>query len=154
MLPWVIGEVKARPPQPVTYPPAGSSGSPRYFSPPMPMPMPFFQSEPAIPPSAEGLAKDSGSTASSNDAGWGSWGKKLPKPAWRVVPTMQHRAVSISNKGSVTATFRIPGYISVPSDTQQHNVTISTFEFKARLLWRTVPKANVRAYMEVSFIIE
>lgn len=63
---------------------------------------------------------------------------------------MQHRPVIVAtNKGDVTATFRIPGLITVPSDAQQHNVTISSFEFNAPLLWHTVPKANARVYMEV-----
>ena len=63
---------------------------------------------------------------------------------------MEHRPVIVAtNKGDVTATFRIPGYINVPSDAQQHNVTISSFEFEAPLLWYTIPKANARVYMEV-----
>ncbi len=66
---------------------------------------------------------------------------------------MEHRPaiVATNNLGNVSATFRIPGPISVPSDFQQHNVTIASFKFKAPLLWYTFPKANARVYMEVGF---
>jgi len=62
---------------------------------------------------------------------------------------MGHRPVIVGgDKGSVTATFRIPGYIDVPSDAQQHNVTISSLEFAVPLLWHTIPKIDARVYME------
>ncbi|KJA24214.1 hypothetical protein HYPSUDRAFT_136419 [Hypholoma sublateritium FD-334 SS-4] len=78
-------------------------------------------------------------------------GMPMALPAARMASAhaMQHRPVIIgTNKGDVTATFRIPGYINVPSDAQQHDVTISSFEFNAPLLWHTIPKANARVYME------
>ena len=67
---------------------------------------------------------------------------------------MQHRpaVVAPNSLGNITATFRIPGHINVPSDFQQHNVTITSFEFKAPLLWYTFPKASARVYMEVWFV--
>ena len=68
-------------------------------------------------------------------------------------PLMEHRPsiVATNNLGNISATFRIPGHINVPSDFQQHNVTISSFEFKVPYLWYTFPKANARVYMEVGF---
>ena len=69
--------------------------------------------------------------------------------------SLQHRPaiVSTNSLGNITATFRIPGHINVPSDFQQHNVTISSFEFKAPFLWYTFLKANARMYMEVWFLV-
>ncbi len=64
--------------------------------------------------------------------------------------TMQHRpGIVTTGKDNITATIRIPGYINVPSEPQQHNVTIASFAFKAPLLWYTVPQASAHVYMEV-----
>ena len=69
--------------------------------------------------------------------------------------SLQHcpAVVAPNSLGNITATFRIPGHINVPSDFQQHNVTISSFEFKAPFLWYTFLKANARVYMEVWFLV-
>lgn len=62
---------------------------------------------------------------------------------------MQHQIVSVTNKGTVSATFRVLGYINVPGDGQKHNVTVATLEFNVPLLWYTIPKEDARVYMEV-----
>lgn len=69
-------------------------------------------------------------------------------------PIMQHQAMVASNKGSSAATFRIPGYVNIPSDAQQHNVTIATVEVRAVFLWRTIPKIDTRVYMTVCTILD
>ncbi|KJA24213.1 hypothetical protein HYPSUDRAFT_38990 [Hypholoma sublateritium FD-334 SS-4] len=63
------------------------------------------------------------------------------------VPIMQHQAVAVRNNGNSAATFRIPGYVNIPSDAQQHNVTIATVQVRAIFLWRTIPKIDTRVYM-------
>lgn len=62
---------------------------------------------------------------------------------------MEQEAVSVSTKGNVVATFRVPGLISVPSDGGKHNVTISQLKFDASLLWYTIPKADTRVHLKV-----
>lgn len=47
-----------------------------------------------------------------------------------------------SSKGHVSATFRIPGFISIPSDHKAHNVTIAQLELDAVLSWISVPKID------------
>ena len=72
-----------------------------------------------------------------------------PIPMTRV-PMMQHQAtVAVTDKGSATATYRIPGHVDIPSDAQEHSVTIGTIELKATFLWRTIPKIDTRVYMTV-----
>ena len=46
-------------------------------------------------------------------------------------PQMAKRDLVVSSKGNVTATFQVPGLISVPTDNESHNVTISELKLDA-----------------------
>ncbi|TDL26898.1 hypothetical protein BD410DRAFT_782988 [Rickenella mellea] len=61
---------------------------------------------------------------------------------------MTHREVNVSSKGNVSATFRVPGLITVPSDGQHHNVTIVQLKLDAALSWIAVPKEDTKTHLK------
>ncbi|RDB15217.1 Protein F37C4.5 [Hypsizygus marmoreus] len=61
---------------------------------------------------------------------------------------MEHRGLSVSSKGGVSATFRIPGSITVPSDGASHNVTVVQLKLDASMTWVTVPKVDAKTHLE------
>ncbi|TDL26920.1 hypothetical protein BD410DRAFT_714981, partial [Rickenella mellea] len=63
---------------------------------------------------------------------------------------MTHREVDVSSKGNVSATFRVPGLITVPSDGEHHNVTIVELKLDAALSWISVPKEDTKTHLKVS----
>lgn len=67
-------------------------------------------------------------------------------------PGMGHRGLAVSSKGNVSATFRVPGVITVPSDNASHNVTVVQLELDAAMSWVTVPKVDARTHLKVSNI--
>ncbi|KAK7037567.1 hypothetical protein VNI00_011059 [Paramarasmius palmivorus] len=49
------------------------------------------------------------------------------------------------DKGNITATFRVPGTITIPGDGQAHSVSVAQLRLDANLTWITVPKADKKA---------
>lgn len=64
---------------------------------------------------------------------------------------MRNRGVVVSSKGDITATFSIPGLITIPSDGASHNVTITELELDADMSWISVPKKSPKAHLTVRF---
>jgi len=62
---------------------------------------------------------------------------------------MRNRGVVVSSKGDITATFSIPGLITIPSDGASHNVTITELELDAEMSWISVPKKSPKAHLTV-----
>ena len=62
---------------------------------------------------------------------------------------MVHREVEVSSKGNVSATFRVPGMISIPSDGQAHSVTIVQLKLDASMSWISVPKEDAKTHLKV-----
>jgi hypothetical protein len=62
---------------------------------------------------------------------------------------MQFRGASVSSKGNFSATFRVPGLVSIPSDGEAHNFTIVQLSLKAEMSWVCVPKADTKAHINV-----
>ncbi|KAF5335630.1 hypothetical protein D9758_014804 [Tetrapyrgos nigripes] len=58
-----------------------------------------------------------------------------------------NQVLSVTSKGNVSATFRVPGVITVPSDGQAHNVTVAELTFDAALSWISVPKLDKRVHL-------
>ncbi|PPQ89432.1 hypothetical protein CVT25_012811 [Psilocybe cyanescens] len=56
--------------------------------------------------------------------------------------------VPTSSKGSVAATFRIPGLVNIPSDGGKHNVTVAQLILDATLLWYTIPASDARVHLK------
>jgi len=59
-------------------------------------------------------------------------------------PPMAARGASVSSKGNVSATFQVPGVISIPSDGAFHNVTVAQLELEATMAWVCVPKKDTK----------
>lgn len=51
--------------------------------------------------------------------------------------------------GNVSATFRVPNKITVPSDSASHNVTIVKLNLDASMSWASVPKKDRGVYLGV-----
>ncbi|KAJ7914284.1 hypothetical protein B0H13DRAFT_2003163, partial [Mycena leptocephala] len=67
--------------------------------------------------------------------------------AYMDVEPMQFRGASVSSKGNFSATFRVPGMVSIPSDGEAHNFTIVQLSLKADMSWVCVPKADTKAHI-------
>ena len=62
---------------------------------------------------------------------------------------MEHRELVVSSKGNISATFRVPGLISIPSNGQAHNVTIVQLKLDASMTWVSVPKEDSKTHLKV-----
>ncbi|KAG5641474.1 hypothetical protein DXG03_005126 [Asterophora parasitica] len=60
---------------------------------------------------------------------------------------MAHRELQVSSKGTVSATFEVPGLIIIPSDNAAHNVTIVELKLSASLSWVCVPKKDTKTHL-------
>lgn len=64
-------------------------------------------------------------------------------------PVMAAPAVAVTSKGNVSATFQVPGLISIPSDNGAHNVTIVELKLNATMSWLAVPKESSQVHLRV-----
>jgi hypothetical protein len=55
----------------------------------------------------------------------------------------------VTSKGNITATFTIPGLISIPSDGVAHNVTIAQLSLDADMEWVSIPKLEAKVHLKV-----
>ncbi|KAF5330992.1 hypothetical protein D9619_005225 [Psilocybe cf. subviscida] len=63
-------------------------------------------------------------------------------------PRMQHLQVAVTNNGGVMATFKVPGVVNLPSDAQQHNMTIAQLDLQADFIWYTIPSQDARTFIK------
>ncbi|KDQ11504.1 hypothetical protein BOTBODRAFT_35378 [Botryobasidium botryosum FD-172 SS1] len=71
-----------------------------------------------------------------------------------------HQEAVVTSAGGITATFSIPGRSNIPSDGEDHQVTIAKLKLEARLQWVAVPsvslqtrlKANIKNASEYTFL--
>ncbi|KAF4579590.1 hypothetical protein EYR40_000229 [Pleurotus pulmonarius] len=54
----------------------------------------------------------------------------------------------IVSQGSLSATYQVPGLITIPTDGQNHNVTIVELELGAEMSWVVVPKLDKRVHLK------
>ncbi|KAF9448148.1 hypothetical protein P691DRAFT_775622 [Macrolepiota fuliginosa MF-IS2] len=54
----------------------------------------------------------------------------------------------VYNKGAVSTTYKIPGLVTIPSDSNRHNITIAELELDAVLSWLTIPKVGTQAHLQ------
>ncbi|KAF5360523.1 hypothetical protein D9756_004506 [Leucocoprinus leucothites] len=62
-------------------------------------------------------------------------------------PSMAQMEASVGSKGNITATFVVPGKISIPSDGGTHSVTIVKLDLSAKMRWITVPKQEAKTHL-------
>ncbi|KAJ7776833.1 hypothetical protein DFH07DRAFT_797953 [Mycena maculata] len=60
---------------------------------------------------------------------------------------MLFRGASVTSRGNVSATFRVPGLVSIPSDGEAHNFTIVQLSLEAVMSWVSVPKVDTKAHI-------
>ncbi|ESK90597.1 mucoidy inhibitor a [Moniliophthora roreri MCA 2997] len=61
---------------------------------------------------------------------------------------MDHATSVVSSKGSVSATFRVPGLVNIPSDGGERSFTIAELELNAFMTWFSVPKIDTRVHLK------
>ncbi len=62
---------------------------------------------------------------------------------------MVPRAATVTSKGNVSATFDVPGIITIPSDGAAHNVNIIQLNLEAIMSWVAIPKYDARTRLNV-----
>ncbi len=65
-------------------------------------------------------------------------------------PKMEVASALVVSQGNLTATFRVPGRTTVPSDGASHSVTIAKLDLDAVVEWVAVPKKDPRTHLKVS----
>ncbi|KAF4603077.1 hypothetical protein EYR38_003482 [Pleurotus pulmonarius] len=75
----------------------------------------------------------------------------MSPPGGCLPPPMTSRGAfqaEIVAQGTLSATYQVPGLISIPSDSQNHNVTIIELTLGAEMSWITVPKVDKRVHLK------
>ncbi|KAJ6569568.1 hypothetical protein B0H19DRAFT_1136043 [Mycena capillaripes] len=62
-------------------------------------------------------------------------------------PKMEYAGASVTSKGNVSATFRVPGMVTIPCDGDTHNFTIVELDLKAAMSWVSVPKIDAKTHL-------
>ena len=116
------------------------------YAPPPPLPRPFPGRS---APMRHRRVLDEEQEESDEDMGFGLFddGPSIP-PA--PAPVMAVASASVVSQGNITATFRVPGRTTVPSDGAVHSVTIAKLGLDAVLEWVAVPKKDPRTHLKVS----
>ncbi|KAJ7456145.1 hypothetical protein FB451DRAFT_1143590 [Mycena latifolia] len=76
-------------------------------------------------------------------------------PQYHVVPTMtaappppmEFRGTYVASNNNISTSFRVPGLVSIPSDSETHNFTIVQLTLGAAMSWVCVPKLDTRAHL-------
>ncbi|KAG6819621.1 hypothetical protein H0H93_010112 [Arthromyces matolae] len=55
---------------------------------------------------------------------------------------MSYMGLDVTSKGGVSATFQVPGEITIPSDGNPHKVTVTELDLEAEMSWVAVPKVE------------
>lgn len=63
-------------------------------------------------------------------------------------PEMAYTHVAVASQGTVSATFRVPGLISIPSDGAAHNFTIVQLRLEAEMSWVGVPRVDTKTHLK------
>lgn len=82
----------------------------------------------------------------------GDYGEDSPRSTKReALKPMEHETSSIGAKNIVSATFQVPGLITIPSDNAVHIVPIAQLSLDVSMSWVAVPKADTKANLRVRF---
>ncbi|PPQ85972.1 hypothetical protein CVT25_001670 [Psilocybe cyanescens] len=61
---------------------------------------------------------------------------------------LEVEVASVTSKGHVNATFRIPGLTTIPSDEDEHGVTIADLKLEGKISWVCIPKGDTQVHLE------
>jgi len=64
-------------------------------------------------------------------------------------PDMDYAGLDVTSKGGASATFKVPGLVTIPSDYAVHNFTIVQLDLEAEMSWISVPKVDARVHLKV-----
>ncbi|KAF7310474.1 hypothetical protein HMN09_00589800 [Mycena chlorophos] len=76
------------------------------------------------------------------------WGGAAPSKK----RTMSVAHTNVSSQGNVTASFQVPGLVSIPCDGQAHNFTIVELDLKAAMSWVSIPKVDPKAHLSARVV--
>ena len=62
---------------------------------------------------------------------------------------MAYAGSSVTSKGNVTATYRIPGQVTIPADGTEKTFTIVELKLDASMSWISVPKIDQQTHLKV-----
>ena len=110
--------------------------------PPRPTPGPMVASYARAPLKEEEEHSD-------DDMGFGLFDDGPVAPSVPAARMAVNSALVVS-QGNITATFRVPGRTTVPSDGACHSVTIAKLDLDAIVEWVAVPKKDPRTHLKVS----
>ena len=86
---------------------------------------------------------------SDEDMGFGLFDDGIPSQS-APAPKMAVTSALVVSQGNITATFRVPGRTTVPSDGAVHSVTIAKLDLDAAMEWVAIPKKDPRTHLKVS----
>ena len=64
-------------------------------------------------------------------------------------PAMDYATSRVESKGSMSATFRVPGLVTIPSDGGERSFTIVELELNALMTWFSIPNIDTRVHLKV-----
>ncbi|KAF8194400.1 hypothetical protein K438DRAFT_1588438 [Mycena galopus ATCC 62051] len=88
----------------------------------------------------ERLRSDRKESLSANEGGGGDLLEEMEP--------MDYSGAAVTSKGNFSATFRVPGIVTIPSDGEAHNFTIVQLSLKAEMSWISVPKVDTKAHIQ------
>ncbi|KAG6807698.1 hypothetical protein H0H92_006658 [Tricholoma furcatifolium] len=67
-------------------------------------------------------------------------------------PQMEHRRATVISKRGVTATYQVPGRITIPSDGKAHSVTVTKLYLHTDMSWVAVPRADSKVHLQAKIV--
>ncbi|KAK7043145.1 hypothetical protein VNI00_008499 [Paramarasmius palmivorus] len=106
-------------------------------APPPPPPAPAPMAAVAAMPRARKLGRSAFFSASADSAEESFGG-----------PAMDYATSRVESKGSMSATFRVPGLVTIPSDGGERSFTIVELELNALMTWFSIPNIDTRVHLK------
>ncbi|KAJ8497000.1 hypothetical protein ONZ45_g12224 [Pleurotus djamor] len=69
-------------------------------------------------------------------------------PTTHYVQDMDYREAEVASQGSLSTTFSVPGFVSVPSREESQSVTIVQLGLGATMHWLTIPRAEAKVHLK------
>ncbi|KAL0070022.1 hypothetical protein AAF712_002919 [Marasmius tenuissimus] len=63
-------------------------------------------------------------------------------------PSLEAAVADVVSKGALSATFKIPGLVTVPPTNSQHTFTIAELKLDALMTWFSIPKVDARVHLK------